>query len=186
MTKKKKLMNNNKKKIKVNRQSSPPLSTNSSAEGVTAAALQDLCCKIDDLAFSGPGNSLNIDDYHAWCVDRQGLVHDYAPEILMLDVEYGTTDIVRISFTGDVLSERVVHCEKTYDAYLQGMKAQFGGHIEDAKKALLSIIHTPFFPPKNCYIRAKILYESDPENYSLVIGSLGFRQADGRIHWEYG
>ena len=72
-------MNNKKKKIKVNRQSSPPLSTNSSAEGVTAAALQDLCCKIDDLAFSGPGNSLNIDDYHAWCVDRQGLVHDYAP-----------------------------------------------------------------------------------------------------------
>ena len=33
--------------------------------------LQELRCKIDDLAFSGPGNSLDMDDYHAWCIDKQ-------------------------------------------------------------------------------------------------------------------
>ena len=45
---------------------------------VTAGMLQDyLCKKIDDIAFSGPGNSLNKDDYHAWCIDDQGLVCDY-------------------------------------------------------------------------------------------------------------
>ncbi len=96
---------------------------------------------------------MNLGDLCRWV--------DYEPEILMSNVEYGTTDIVRHPFSGDVLSERLVHCEKTYDAYLQGMTAEFGGHIEDAKKALLSIIHTPLFPRKNCYIRAKVLYESD-------------------------
>lgn len=147
--------------------------------------LQELRCKIDDLAFSGPGNSLGMDDYHAWCIDKQGVVHDYDPKILMKNVKYGTTDIVREPFPGDI-SARLVHCNKTYDAYLQGMTAEFGGDIEDAKKALLSIIHTPLFPPKNCYIRAKLLYESDPQEYSLVFGSLGFIQADGKIYWEYG
>jgi hypothetical protein len=126
-----------------------------------------------------------MDDYHACCIDKQGVVHDYDPKIIMLNVNFGSTDIVCVPFTGDI-SERLVHCDKTYDAYLQGMTAKFGGDIEDAKKALLSIIHTPFFPRKNCYICAKLLYESDPQEYSLVIGSLGFRQADGKVYWEYG
>ena len=162
-----------------------PTTPANSAGGGTESMLQELSRNINDLAFSGPGNSLNMDDYHAWCVDRHGLVHDYAPEILMLNAERGTTDIVREPFPGDI-SARLVHCNKTYDAYLQGMTAEFGGDIEDAKKALLSIIHTPLFPPKNCYIRAKLLYESDPQEYSLVFGSLGFIQADGKIYWEYG
>ena len=42
---------------------------------VTAGMLQDyLCKKIDDMAFSGLGNSLNKDDYHAWCIDNQGTI----------------------------------------------------------------------------------------------------------------
>ena len=190
MTKKKKPSNKKKKKV-VNSHivsyPTPISSTNASSEGGgTESMLQQLRRNIDELAFSGPGNFLDMDDYHAWCIDKQGVVHDYHPEILKLNVKFGTTDIVRLPFTGETLSERLVHCDKTYDAYLQGMIAEFGGTIEEAKKALLSIIHTPVFPRKNCYIRAKLLYESDPQEYSLVIGSLGFRQADGNIYWEYG
>ena len=62
--------------------------------------MQDyLCKKIDDMTFSGPGNSLDKDDYHAWCIDDQGLVCDYTDELLMKDLEFGTSDIVRRPFT---------------------------------------------------------------------------------------
>ena len=44
-----------------------------------------------------------------------------------------------------------------------------GGDVEAAEKALLSIIDTPLFPSRNCYIRTKLLHESNPKKYSLVI-----------------
>jgi hypothetical protein len=154
---------------------------------VTAGMLRDyLCMKIDDMAFSGPGNSLNKDDYHAWCIDDQGTICDYTDEELMKDVQYGTRDIVRRPFTAHTIAKWLRTCDKTYDAFLQGLCAEYGGDVRNAKVALLSIINTPLFPRKNCYIRAKVLHESDPNKYSLVIGSLGFRQANGLIHWEYG
>ena len=154
---------------------------------VTTGMLRDyLCKKIDDTAFSGPGNSLNKDDYHAWCIDDQGFVCDYTDDQLMKDVQYGTLDIVRRPFTAHAIAKWLLTCDETYDAYLQAHCAINGGDVEYAKTILAALINTPFFPPKNCYIRAKLLHESDPKKYSLVIGSLGFRQADGRIHWEYG
>jgi hypothetical protein len=142
--------------------------------------------KIDDMAFSGPGKSLNKDDYHAWCVNDQGTICDYSDEQLMKDSEFGTRDIVRRPFTAHDIAKWLLTCDETYDTKLQGLCAEFGGEVENAKAMLLAIIDTPLFPPKNCYLRAKLLHESNPKKYSLVIGSLGFRQADGRIHWEYG
>jgi hypothetical protein len=93
--------------------------------------------------------------------------------------------IFRRPFTAHAIAEWLLTCDETYDASLQGLCAQFDGDVGNAKAALLSIINTPFFPSKNCYLRAKLLHESDPKKYSLVIGSLGFRQENGRIHWEY-
>jgi hypothetical protein len=42
------------------------------------------------------------------------------------------------------------------------------------------------FPSNNCYAREKILRDSDPSKYALVLGSLSIRQSDGRVYWEYG
>ena len=171
-------------KLDLLRQSAKQATNNFS---VTPDMLEDyLCKKIDDIAFSGPGNSLNKDDYHAWCIDEQGLVCDYTDEQLMDDLEFRTHDIVRRPFTAHAIAKWLLTCDKTYYAFLQGLCDEFGGDVGNAKVALLSIINTPLFPPKNCYVRAKLLHESDPKKYSLVIGSLGFRQANGRIHWEYG
>jgi hypothetical protein len=70
---------------------------------------------------------------------------------------------------------------------MERIAAEWGeGDVELTKRALLGIIDTPFFPSKNCYIHAKLLHESNPKKHSLVIGSLGYKQADGRIYWEYG
>ena len=147
---------------------------------VTSGAVHDdLCKKIDDLTFTSPGNSVDKDDYHAWCIDDQGRVCDYTDVQLMANVEYGTRDRVRRPFTAHAIAEWLLTCDETYDASLQGLCAQYGGDVGNAKVALLSIINTPFFPSKNCYLRAKLLHESDPKKYSLVIGSLGFRQENG-------
>ena len=141
--------------------------------------------KIDNLAFSGPGNSLNKDDYHAWCVDDVGSTCDYEPEELMKNVEYGTLDIVRRPFTAHEVQKWIQTCDATYDAYMQASANRYGT-LKKAQEMMLAAIKESRFPLKNCYIRAKVLYESDPKKYSLVIGSLGFKQEDGRIHWEYG
>ena len=81
---------------------------------VTAGVLQDyLCKKIDDMAFSGPGNSLNKDDYHAWCIDDQGTICDYTDDELMKDVEFGIRDIVRRPFTAHDIAA-VNHLSRVY------------------------------------------------------------------------
>ena len=151
-----------------------------------ANAISDYISKtIDNLAFSGPGNSLNKDDFHAWCIDDVGATCDYEPEELMRSVEYGTLDIVRRPFTAHEVQKWIVTCDATYDAYMHASAKRYGA-MKKAQEVMLAAIKESRFPLKNCYIRAKLLYESDPKKYSLVIGSLGFKQKDGRIHWEYG
>jgi len=145
-----------------------------------------VCKEIDDLAISGPGNFLNKDDYHAWCIDDKGLICDYSSAQLMEKSYHGTSDIIRRPFTAHEIPKMLVHCDKIYDAFLEGIAAKYGGDVEGAEKALLSLIDTPLFPSRNCYIRAKLLHKSNPKKYSLVIGSLGFRQDDGNIYWEWG
>jgi hypothetical protein len=51
---------------------------------------------------------------------------------------------------------------------------------------LLQMIENNTFPEKQCYTRAKILCDSDPSQFALVLGSLGYRQLDGCVFWECG
>ena len=48
------------------------------------------------------------------------------------------------------------------------------------------MIENGTFPVNHCYARAKILRDSDPTRFALVLGSLGYRQLDGRVFWECG
>ena len=50
----------------------------------------------------------------------------------------------------------------------------------------LQMIENSTFPVNHCYARAKILRDSDPTRFALVLGSLGYRQLDGRVFWECG
>jgi hypothetical protein len=166
------------------------LSKTKATSVAVAAAMKmedNLCQEIDDLAFSGPGNPLNKNDYHAWCVDDEDLVCNYSAQQLVKNVSYGTGDIICRPFSAHLIPQWLVRCDKIYDAFQQDIAAKFGaGDVESTKAVLLSIINTPLFPSKICYIHAKLLHESNPKKYSLVIGSLGFRRADGRIYWEHG
>jgi len=51
---------------------------------------------------------------------------------------------------------------------------------------LLQMIENNTFPVKQCYARAKILRDSDPSRFALVLSSLGYRQLDGHVFWECG
>jgi hypothetical protein len=50
----------------------------------------------------------------------------------------------------------------------------------------LQMIENSTFPVNQCYARAKLLRDSDPTRFALVLGSLGYRQLDGRVFWECG
>ncbi len=49
---------------------------------------------------------------------------------------------------------------------------------------LLQMIENNTFPVKHCYARAKILCDSDPSWFALVLGLLWYRQLDGCVFWE--
>ena len=55
-----------------------------------------------------------------------------------------------------------------------------------SQKEKVEAIENNSFPKRNCLWRAMALKNKDPERYAVVIGSLGFKQADGSIFWEYG
>lgn len=50
----------------------------------------------------------------------------------------------------------------------------------------LKMIENNTFPVNHCYARAKILCDSSPVHFALVIGSLGYKQSDGNVFWECG
>ncbi len=54
-----------------------------------------------------------------------------------------------------------------------------------AQLTIILMVNPSHFPDRCCYPHAKLLHHYNLQKYSLVIGCLGFRQADGTIHWEY-
>jgi hypothetical protein len=47
-----------------------------------------------DEAAKYPGNSIDLHDYHAWCVDKNGDVCDYSNETLMKSVEQPSLEVI--------------------------------------------------------------------------------------------
>ncbi len=118
-------------------------------------------------------------DFHAWCVDENGLIHDY-PDHQLIQGKYGTHDVVRRPWDMRVVIAAMPHIE-------QMTKVEFfdkNKHVSTDQ--LLFMIKNNTFPKDNCYPCAKLLRDSDPSRFALVLGSLGYRQADGRVFWKCG
>ena len=118
-------------------------------------------------------------DFHAWCVDENGLIHDY-PDHQLIQGQYGTRDVVRRPWDVKVVIAAMPHIE-------QMTKAEFfdkNKHV--STEQFLFMIKNNTFPKDNCYPRAKLLRDSEPSRFALVLGSLGYRQTDGRVFWECG
>ncbi len=136
-----------------------------------------------------PSNSIHDHDYHAWCVDKKGNVCNYSDATLLMSVEHPSWDLIRRPFSAQFIQKWLVICEDQYKTYIQNMaNANCGGDITAMKTQLTIIfmINPSQFPDLCCYPRAKLLHKFNLQKYSLVIGSLGFRHANGTIFWEYG
>ncbi len=56
-----------------------------------------------DKAAKYPGNSIDLHDYHAWCVDKNGDVCNYSNEILMKSVEHPSLEVIHWPFTAHII-----------------------------------------------------------------------------------
>ena len=120
-----------------------------------------------------------VSDLHAWCVDEEGNVCDY-PDDQNQHGAHSTANIVRRPWDARMVAEALPH----FDKHCQ--EEFLDRHPDTSTEEWVQMIHSNTFPPRNCFGRAKILRDSQPEKYALVIGSLGYRQRDGTIFWEFG
>jgi hypothetical protein len=119
-------------------------------------------------------------DLHVWCVDEKNNILDYPIEDI--ESEYWSNDVVYRPFDAEHVSliyKDVIEYAKQSHQYIDKIS-----HMSEEEK--LNEIENNTFPKLCCIWRAKALRDRDPTRYSMVIGSLGFKQADGNIFWEYG
>ena len=134
----------------------------------------------------------NIKDLHAWCVDDIGNICDY-PDDQNQHGFHSTKNIVRRPWDAHVVCEALPHLDRDYISFSISVRnmSKSAATVENnesvlSKEELLKLIQSNKFPQNHCYARAKILRDSNPEKYALVIGSLGYKQSDGSIFWEFG
>jgi hypothetical protein len=167
----------------------PSLHQYTASNAMKAAKMKEERMNVCDEAAKYPDNSIDLHDYHAWCVDKNGDVCDYSNETLMKSVEHPSLEVICQLFTANIIPKWLVICKDQYNIDIQNMaNANCGGDIDVmiAQLTIVLIAKPSHFPDQCCYPRAKLLHHYNPQIYSLVIGSLGFRHADGTIHWEYG
>ena len=118
-------------------------------------------------------------DCHAWAEDDAGNIYDYPEDNLRRESRNLLKSMpkgkgrpcVRQPYTGEL--------EKKVKAFIADWWT-------DGERELVDTLDpdSPDFPPLKCYIRAYIL--ANKKGYKLKIGSLGWRQKDGKVFWDYG
>ena len=121
----------------------------------------------EGVGYLGTFDPKMVMDFHAWCVDENGLIHDY-PDHQLIQGKYGTCDLVRRPWDVNVVIMAMPHIEKlTKDEFFDKNK-----HV--STEQFLFTIKNNTFPKDNYYPRAKLLHDSDPTRFALVLGSLGY------------
>ncbi len=72
----------------------PLLHQYTASNAMKAATTKEERINVCDEAAKHPGNSIDLHDYHAWCVDKNGDVCDYRNETLMKSVEHPSLEVI--------------------------------------------------------------------------------------------
>ncbi len=120
-----------------------------------------------------------VSDVHVWCVDVFGNVCDY-PDDQNQHGDKATKTIIRRPWDANMVTEALPHIDEFNE------KIFFNKNPDISNEEWLLMIESNTFPLKACYARAKLLRDSNPKEYALVVGSLGYKQNDGSIFWEFG
>jgi hypothetical protein len=65
------------------------------SNAMKAAKTREERINVCDKAAKYPGNSIDLHDYHAWCVDKNGDVCNYSNETLTKSVEHPSLEVIR-------------------------------------------------------------------------------------------
>jgi hypothetical protein len=114
-----------------------------------------------DKAAKYPGNSIDLHDYHAWCVDKNGDVCNYSNETLMKSVEHPSLEVIHRPFTAHIIPKWLIICKDQYNIYIQNMaNANCGGDIDVmiAQLTIILMVNPSYFLDQCCYPCAKLLH----------------------------
>jgi hypothetical protein len=73
----------------------PSLHQYTASNAMKAAKMKEERINVYDEAAKYPGNSIDLRDYHAWCVNENGDVCDYSNETLMKSVVHPSLEAIR-------------------------------------------------------------------------------------------
>jgi hypothetical protein len=147
--------------------------------------------RVEESGWNGPRreadngvDTLNVtQDYHVWLTDNEnnGAIVDYPDHQIASSCPNRTENIVRQPWAGHLVEGIRPRLEREAPPLIRDLISAFG-----SVEAMTNAIMDNTFPVDHCTARAYFLYGSNPRRYNVVIGSLGFEQADGRIFWELG
>lgn len=109
-------------------------------------------------------------DVHAWCVDSEGTIHDYDNQTHK-NCFFRTNDEIRVAADEETTSALMPILEMIFEKWLEKSSKTVHQHIKDIKYGK--------FNSQQCWHRAMLLKAYDPDKYTVVLGSLGFKQNDG-------
>ena len=121
-------------------------------------------------------------DLHSWVEYDDGTIDDYDDISLSKISMFGSLDIVRVPFSLELTLKVLPHIKKHLDTNLWVIS-----ELED--KELMKEVNRIMNKPGACIyrsylIKAKLLKQG--RKCKIVYGSLGFRQPDGSVFYEYG
>ena len=119
-------------------------------------------------------------NFHAWCVDTSGNVVDF-PDDMLKHGKYQTDEIVRRAWDARLVAFHLPELERQSLEFWKDPFHRSLSKVEVEKMAWKNILPLYFK-----YERAKAIRNSNPEKYALVVGSLGYRQSDGSVFYEFG
>jgi hypothetical protein len=81
----------------------PLLHQYTASNAIKAAKTKEERINVCDEATKYPGNSIDLHDYHAWCVNKNGDVCDYSNETSMKSVEHPSLEAIHQPFTAHII-----------------------------------------------------------------------------------
>lgn len=130
-------------------------------------------------AFEPKFRSMN--DLHAWSELPNGKILDYTNATLKESCALSTDDVVRVPFSEEQQQECFVHWQTRYDENVKS-----GKMCESEGVSMDTLRHIFLNEGGWCQYKSLMIHEQTKGRAKVVFGSLGFRQLDGRVYYEYG
>ena len=116
---------------------------------------------------------------HAWCVNQDNTCFDYDDSYFLAIAFFSSEQITRVAFPQTLQQQLLPHLEMIFHVWLENSGKPLREHMSSIRRGT--------FNERMCWHRAMVLAKSNPDQYQIVVGSLGFIQEDGiNTFWVWG